>query len=63
MPRRRTAFPLTPLTLARFPGVYLRHLAAEIDASRATPRKGVMPGVRALLDALVVAATMSISRC
>jgi len=36
--------------LARFPDVYLRHLATEIlDRG---PRYGIMPGVRALLDAL-----------
>jgi phosphoglycolate phosphatase len=36
--------------LARFPGVYLRHLAREILVRG--PRYGIMPGVRALLDAL-----------
>src|SRR4029079_18339401 len=43
-----------------FPDVHVRHLAAEIAASehRATAparggRYGVMPGVRALLDALI----------
>jgi phosphoglycolate phosphatase-like HAD superfamily hydrolase len=36
--------------LARFPNVYLRHLTAEIEKPH--PRKTVMPGVRALLDAL-----------
>ena len=36
--------------LARFPDIYLRHLATELD--RPGPRKGVMPGVRALLDTL-----------
>lgn len=36
--------------LARFPDVYLRHLAIELE--HPGPRKGVMPGVRALLDAL-----------
>jgi phosphoglycolate phosphatase len=45
--------------LARFPDVYVRHLAAEIACSEkrgTTPfpggRYGVMPGVRSLLDAL-----------
>jgi phosphoglycolate phosphatase len=37
-------------TLARFPEVYLRHLAIEL--AKPGPRKGVMPGVRPLLDAL-----------
>jgi len=37
--------------LARFRDVYLRHLADEIDKPGAT-RKGVMPGVRDLLEAL-----------
>jgi phosphoglycolate phosphatase-like HAD superfamily hydrolase len=36
--------------LARFPDVYLRHLSSELH--KPGPRKGVMPGVRALLDAL-----------
>lgn len=36
--------------LARFTDVYIRHLAAEIQ--RPGPQKGVMPGVRALLDLL-----------
>jgi len=36
--------------LERFPDVYLRHLAIELD--KPGPRKGVMPGVRELLDAL-----------
>jgi phosphoglycolate phosphatase len=36
--------------LARFPDVYLRHLAREILTGG--PRYGIMPGVRALLDAL-----------
>ncbi|MBI3400642.1 MAG: haloacid dehalogenase-like hydrolase [Acidobacteria bacterium] len=36
--------------LARFPDVYLRHLAVEIEKPH--PRKTVMPGVRDLLDAL-----------
>jgi phosphoglycolate phosphatase len=37
--------------LARFREVYLRHLAIELEHPGAS-RKGVMPGVRALLDAL-----------
>jgi phosphoglycolate phosphatase-like HAD superfamily hydrolase len=36
--------------LARFRGVYLGHLAAQLPQPGS--RKGVMPGVRALLDAL-----------
>jgi phosphoglycolate phosphatase len=36
--------------LARFPEVYLRHLAIELD--KPGPRKGVMPGVHELLDRL-----------
>lgn len=36
--------------LGRFPDVYLGHLARELE--QPGPRKGVMPGVRALLDAL-----------
>jgi phosphoglycolate phosphatase len=36
--------------LPRFRDVYLRHLAIELD--RPGPRKGVMPGVRKLLDVL-----------
>ena len=38
--------------LARFPKVYLDHLTREID--RPGPRKGIMPGVRPLLDALSI---------
>jgi len=38
--------------LARFPDAYLRRLAGEIDKP-GDSRKGIMPGVRALLDALV----------
>src|SRR5262245_7407081 len=34
--------------LARFPDVYLQHLTRELE--QPGPRKGVMPGVRALLD-------------
>ena len=37
--------------LARFPDVYLRHLAIELDKP-GRGRKGVMPGVRKLLDTL-----------
>jgi phosphoglycolate phosphatase len=37
--------------LARFRDVYLEHLAVEIEKPAAA-RKGVMPGIRALLDAL-----------
>ena len=36
--------------LARFPDIYIRHLREEVG--KPGPRKGVMPGVRALLDAL-----------
>jgi phosphoglycolate phosphatase len=36
--------------LTRFPEVYLRHLAIELD--KPGPNKGVMPGVRPLLDML-----------
>jgi phosphoglycolate phosphatase len=44
-------------SLARFPDVYLRHLAIEItgrasDVGGSSRRFGVMPGVRELLDAL-----------
>src|SRR5207247_4020019 len=35
----------------RFHDVYIRHLVRELD--QPGPRKGVMPGVRRLLDALV----------
>jgi len=52
--------PADSADLARFPDVYLRHLAAEIAVSEqrgTTPfrggRYGVMPGIRALLDALL----------
>src|SRR5262245_3681624 len=38
--------------LARFRDVYLGHLADEIDKPGAS-RKGIMPGVRDLLDALI----------
>jgi len=36
--------------LARFPDVYLRHLTIELE--KPGPRKGVLPGVRQLLDVL-----------
>jgi phosphoglycolate phosphatase-like HAD superfamily hydrolase len=40
-------------TLARFPDVYLRHLHVELEKPAPSgARKGVMPGVRVLLDAL-----------
>jgi phosphoglycolate phosphatase len=41
-----------PDMLRRFHDVYVEHLSREI--ARPGPRKGVLPGVRALLDALVV---------
>ena len=37
--------------LARFPAVYITHLVRQIERPGSS-RKGVMPGVRALLDAL-----------
>ena len=37
--------------LARFPEVYIRHLVRQIEAPGAS-RKGIMPGVRELLEAL-----------
>jgi len=36
--------------LTRFPGIYAQHLTREID--KPGPRKGIMPGIRPLLDAL-----------
>jgi phosphoglycolate phosphatase-like HAD superfamily hydrolase len=42
--------PVDSAALARFQQVYLRHLAIELE--KPGPRKGVMPGVRELLDAL-----------
>ena len=36
--------------LTRFPSVYLQHLVRELD--KPGPRKGVMPGIPALLDTL-----------
>ena len=36
--------------LTRFPDVYLAHLATELE--KPGPRKGIMPGVRPLLDSL-----------
>jgi phosphoglycolate phosphatase len=44
------AIPLDSPALARFPDVYLRHLATEIP--NRGPRFGIMPGIRELLDAL-----------
>jgi len=38
--------------LVRFPRVYLSHLARELERPAADRRKGVMPGVRELLDVL-----------
>jgi phosphoglycolate phosphatase-like HAD superfamily hydrolase len=43
--------PSDAAALARFREVYLRHLTIELDKPGA--RKGLMPGVRELLDALV----------
>lgn len=45
-----TAHAIPPVELSRFHDVYLGHLKLEID--RPGPRKGIMPGVRELLDAL-----------
>jgi phosphoglycolate phosphatase len=42
--------PADSTELARFPQVYLRHLTREID--KPGPRKGIMPGIRPLLDLL-----------
>jgi phosphoglycolate phosphatase len=42
--------PHDSLDLARFRDVYLQHLANELE--QPGPRKGVMPGIRALLDRL-----------
>ncbi len=36
--------------LARFPTIYAQHLTRELD--KPGPRKGIMPGIRPLLDAL-----------
>jgi phosphoglycolate phosphatase-like HAD superfamily hydrolase len=44
--------PIDSPEFVRFPDVYLRHLATALDESG--PRKGVMPGVRALLDRLAL---------
>jgi phosphoglycolate phosphatase len=41
---------VAPGELARFRGVYLAHLATEVG--KPGPRKGIMPGVRPLLDSL-----------
>ena len=46
-----TAHEISPHDVARFRDVYIRHLVKELD--RPGPRKGIMPGVRPLLDALV----------
>jgi phosphoglycolate phosphatase len=43
--------PRDPAVLSRFHQAYLRHLTVEIDQP-GTARKGLMPGVRELLDAL-----------
>jgi phosphoglycolate phosphatase len=43
--------PLDTSTVARFHEVYLRRLAVEIERS-GDSRKGIMPGIRELLDAL-----------
>jgi phosphoglycolate phosphatase len=43
--------PLDTSTVARFHEVYLRRLAVEIE-SPGDSRKGIMPGIRELLDAL-----------
>jgi phosphoglycolate phosphatase-like HAD superfamily hydrolase len=42
--------PATSPRLAEFPRIYAIHLARELD--QPGPRKGVMPGIRSLLDAL-----------
>jgi len=47
---RANRIPIDSPVLARFPVTYLRHLAIELD--KPGPRKGVMPGVRPLLDVL-----------
>jgi phosphoglycolate phosphatase len=44
------AIPRDSPSLSRFPDVYLRYLSIELD--KPGPRKGVMPGVRELLDSL-----------
>jgi phosphoglycolate phosphatase len=41
---------IAPADLARFHDAYLAHLARELEPPH--PRKAIMPGVRALLDAL-----------
>src|SRR5262245_61484642 len=43
--------PIDSPKLAEFPSLYLKHLAVEIH-DRERPRYGIMPGIRALLDAL-----------
>ncbi len=45
--------------LARFPDIYLRYLPIELD--QPGPRKGIMPGVRALLDTLSVRSDVHLS--
>jgi phosphoglycolate phosphatase-like HAD superfamily hydrolase len=45
-------FTLGPEHLAQFRDVYLAHLPLEIE--KPGPRKGVMPGIRSLLDALAM---------
>src|SRR3954470_1614306 len=45
------SLPSDPADLARFRDAYQRHLAIEL-AKPGVARKGLMPGVRALLDAL-----------
>jgi len=47
---RAHSIPRDSPNLARFPDVYLKHLAIELD--KPGPRKGVMPGVPELLDRL-----------
>jgi phosphoglycolate phosphatase-like HAD superfamily hydrolase len=46
-----TAHAIPPHDVTRFHDVYIKHLVRELD--QPGPRKGVMPGVRPLLDALV----------
>ncbi len=50
--RAAAAHGITDEALSRFKPLYLEYLAAELDATAPGPRKGVMPGVNALLDAL-----------
>ena len=44
------AIPIDAPDLIRFPAVYVDHLTRELD--RPGPRKGIMPGIRPLLDTL-----------